>query len=319
MKRILTVIPVMLGVLTIVFIMNELTPGDPAEMLAGSEATTEQIEEMREELGLNRNVVVRYVDYVIGLVTEGDMGTSYSTKQPITTEILDRYPTTLKLAFLSILIAVVIGIPLGVLSAIKQNSILDNMSMSLALFGVSMPNFWLGLMMVSLFAVKLGWLPASGLNGPEYWIMPVVAISVGPIAQIARVTRSSMLDVIRQDYMRTARAKGQTEFKVIISHGLRNALIPIITTIGGQMGVQLGGAILAESVFGLPGLGSYMVSAIKSRNYPAVQGSVLYLALMCSLVNLAVDLLYAYVDPRIKASFAGKAKTKKAKELKGVA
>ena len=299
--------------------MNELTPGDPAEMLAGSEATEEQIEQMREDLGLNKNVVVRYIDYVVGLVTRGDMGTSYSTKQPITTEILERYPTTLKLALLSILFAILVGVPLGVVSAVKQNSFIDNLSMSLALFGVSMPNFWLGLMMISIFSVKLGWLPASGLDGPKYWIMPVIAISVGAIAQIARVTRASMLDVIRQDYMRTARSKGQVEWKTILFHGLRNALIPIITTIGGQMGVQLGGAILAESVFGIPGLGSYMVAAIKSRNYPAVQGGVLYLALMCSLINLVVDLLYAYVDPRVKASFTGKVRKKDLKAIKEVA
>ena len=317
LKRLLMMIPVMLGVLTIAFILNELTPGDAATALAGSEATEEQVEAIREELGLNAPVLVRYGRYVWGLFTRADMGTSYTTNQPVLDEILARYPTTLKLAFLSVAVAVLIGIPLGVIAAVKQYTWIDNVTMTISLLGVSMPPFWLGLLLIFVFSVTLGVLPGSGLAGGwQSWVLPVVTIGFSSAATIARVTRSSMLEVIRQDYIRTAKAKGQSSFVIVVGHGLRNAMIPIITVIGAQIGVQLGGAVLAETIFALPGLGSYMVSAIKGRNYPVVQGGVVFLSLIFSLVNLAVDLIYTVIDPSLKTMFQPKGRRAVRREMK---
>lgn len=314
LKRILLMIPVMIGVLTIAFILNKITPGDPARTILGSEASEEEVYELREEMGLNEPMLVQYGKYIWGVFTRLDLGTSYSTDQPILTEILERYPTTIKLAFGSVLVAVLIGVPLGMLSAVYQNSWIDNLCMTLSLLGVSIPNFWLGLMNILLFSVTLHWLPASGLsNGWMSWILPIVCIAVGSAATIARITRSSMLEVIRQDYVRTAKAKGQRFSRIIFVHTLRNALIPIVTVIGNQIGHQLGGAILAETVFGLPGLGSYMVGAIKARNYPAVQGGVVFLSIIFSLVNLLVDILFTFINPQLRTSFVTAKKKKKAK------
>ena len=304
-------IPVLLGVLVIVFFINQFMPGDPAIMLAGGEeATPEEIERVREDLGLNDPISVQFFNYVKGLILEGDLGTSYATKQPVFDEVMDRLPTTVTLAIVSILLAVIIGIPTGIFSAIRQYSWIDYTSMGLALVGVSMPNFWQGLMNILIFAIYLRWLPASGFYGWEYWILPALTIGTSSAAIITRMTRSSMLEVIRQDYIRTARAKGLSEKVVIIKHALKNALIPIITVIGIQFGGLLGGAVVTETVFAIPGLGKYMVDSIKSRNYPVVQGGVLMLALIFSVVNLVVDILYAYADPRIKSLYQSKSKKK---------
>lgn len=315
-KRLLLMIPVVIGVLTIAFILNEATPGDAAQIMAGGEATPEQLQEIRVQLGLDKPVLVRYGEYLWGVFTRFDLGTSYTTHNSVLSEIMTRFPITVKLAFLSVLIACVIGIPLGVIAAVKQYSWLDNLTMTVALLGVSIPPFWLGLMLIQLFSVVLGWLPGSGVTGWQSWILPVITIGFGSAATIARITRSSMLDVIRQDYMRTAEAKGQTRMRIILVHGLRNAMIPILTVIGAQIGVQLGGAILAESVFALPGLGSYMLSAIKAQNYPVVQGGVVFLSLVYSVVNLAVDLLYTAIDPSLKTMFATKGRRAVKKEMK---
>ena len=313
-------IPVMIGVVTIVFILNALTPGDVAKDLAGQDATAEQVETLRHELGLDKPLAVRYVNYIWRLFTRGDLGTSYVTKQPILNEILARYPTTIKLAFLSILLAACIGIPLGVIAAVKQYTWIDNTAMVLSLAGVSVPNFWLGLMSILLFSVRLHWFPATGLeNGLRSWIMPMFVCGVGSAATIARVTRSSLLEVIRQDYIRTARAKGQKEFIVVVRHALRNSLIPVVTLIGSQIGHALGGAILVESVFGISGLGGYMVAAIKARNFPAVQGGVVFLSLVFSLVNLLVDILYTYIDPQLKTRYSTKRSKKTAAVNSGAA
>ena len=311
-KRILMMIPVMIGVLTISFLLNKITPGDPARMQLGSDATEEEVYELREEMGLNDPLLVQYGKYVVGVFTRFDLGTSYQTKQPIISEIMDRYPTTIILAFGSVFFAVLIGVPLGILAAVYQNTWIDSLCMTISLLGVSVPSFWLGLMNMLVFAVMLHLLPASGLsNGILSWIMPMITIAVGCAATIARITRSSMLEVIRQDYIRTAKAKGQHYGIIVFRHAFRNALIPIITVIGNQIGHQLGGAILAETVFGLPGLGSYMVNAIKGRNYPAVQGSVVFLSIIFSLVNLIVDLIYTFVDPKLKSTiFSSGKKTK---------
>ena len=303
-------LPVLLGISFAIFTMMYFTPGDPARMLLGERAEESVVEELREEMGLNEPFLVRYGTYIKGIVTEGDFGISYSTKRPVLEEILDRFPTTLLLATLSITLALLIGIVAGVIAATKQYSIFDNLATGLSLLGVSMPTFWQGLMLIIVFAVWLRWLPASGFSGPRYWILPVLAIGPSTASTIMRMTRSSMLEVLRQDYIRTARAKGQTERVVIVKHALKNALIPIITVAGLSFGGLLGGAVMAETIFSIPGLGKMMVDAINARNYPVVQGGVLFVAIVVSLVNLAVDLLYAFIDPRIKSQYKTQSRKK---------
>lgn len=309
-RRLLMMLPVLLGISFVIFTMMYFTPGDPARMLLGERAEESVVEELREEMGLNEPFLVRYGTYIKGIVTEGDFGISYSTKRPVLEEILDRFPTTLLLATLSITLALLIGIVAGVIAATKQYSIFDNLATGLSLLGVSMPTFWQGLMLIIVFAVWLRWLPASGFSGPRYWILPVLAIGPSTASTIMRMTRSSMLEVLRQDYIRTARAKGQTERVVIVKHALKNALIPIITVAGLSFGGLLGGAVMAETIFSIPGLGKMMVDAINARNYPVVQGGVLFVAIVVSLVNLAVDLLYAFIDPRIKSQYKTQSRKK---------
>ena len=302
-RRLLLLIPVIIGVTFVIFSMMYFTPGDPARIILGESAKAEDVARLREELGLNDPYLVQFGNYVKKAVLEQDIGTSYTTKRPVVTEIMDRFPTTLKLAAFSIVIAVVIGIPVGIISATRQYSLFDNVAMVLALAGVSMPNFWQGLLLILLFSVYLGWLPSSGFSSFKHMILPAVTIGTSTIAVIARMTRSSMLEVVRQDYIRTARAKGQIESMVINRHALKNALIPIITVIGIQFGYLLSGAVLTESIFAVPGVGRLMVSAIKERDFPVVQGSVLFIAVAFSLVNLLVDILYAFVDPRIRSQY----------------
>lgn len=303
-KRLLYMIPVILGVLLLVFIMISITPGDPARMLAGGEdATQESVERIREEYGFNEPMYVQFGNYVWRLVTKGDLGISYQSKRPVAKEIMGRFPTTISLALVSVICAVGIGIPLGIISATRQYSLIDNISMTLALIGVSIPNFWQGLMLILLFSIKLDWLPSSGFYGWKYWILPAITIGTSSAAIITRMTRSSMLEVIRQDYIRTARAKGQSERVVIIRHALKNALIPIITVVGIQFGHLLGGAVLTETVFAIPGVGKFMVDAIKARDFPVVQGGIVIMAIVFSFVNLGIDILYAYADPRIKSQY----------------
>ena len=302
-RRLLLLIPVIIGVTFIIFSMMYFTPGDPARIILGESAKAEDVSRLREELGLNDPYFVQFGNYVKKAVLEQDIGKSYVTKRPVVTEITDRFPTTLKLAAFSIVIAVVIGIPIGIISATKQYSLFDNASMVLALIGVSMPNFWQGLLLILFFSVYLGWLPSSGFSSFKHMILPAITIGTSTIAVITRMTRSSMLEVVRQDYIRTARAKGQVESKVINHHALKNALIPIITVIGIQFGYLLSGAVLTESIFAVPGVGRLMVQSIKQRDFPVVQGSVLFIAVAFSLVNLLVDILYAYVDPRIRSQY----------------
>ncbi len=315
-KRILVTIPVLLGVTLLIFTMMYFTNGDPARLILGDEATEIEVEVLREDLGLNDSFLEQYTNYLIGVI-KGNLGTSYVTGIPVSVEIMDRIGITIRLATLSTLFAVVIGIPAGIISAVKQYSAVDNITMILALLGITMPNFWLALMLVLFFSVFLNILPASGLYGPLYYIMPVISISAVSIATIARMTRSSMLEVIRQDYIRTSRAKGQTEFIIIFKHALKNALIPIITVIGIQFAISLGGAVVNEQVFAIPGLGKFMVDAIKARNYPVVQGGVLVIAIMFSILNLLIDLLYAFVDPRIKTQYQKSSKKLKIAKEEG--
>jgi peptide/nickel transport system permease protein len=309
-KRILAMIPVLIGISFVIFTLLYFTPGDPARMLLGDLATEDEVEALREEMGLNDGFLVRYVRYM-GDLLQGDLGTSYVSKLPVSEEILTRLPVTARVAFLVIIFAVVVGVPAGIISATKQYSFIDNFVRIISLLGITMPSFWLALLLVLLFSVNLGWLPASGLYGPIYYIMPVISIAAVPVATIARITRSSMLEVIRSDYIRTARAKGQSENVILFKHALTNALIPILTIVGIQFAGGLGGAVVNEQVFAIPGLGKMMVDAIKARNYPLVQGSVLLLAVLQSSVNLVVDLLYALVDPRIRSQYISRKKGKK--------
>lgn len=295
-------IPVLLGVSFLVFTILSFTPGDPVEMKLGDNYTPEAYEAMRHDLGLDRPFPVRYVTYIADAV-RGDFGESYSTGNPVTAEILARLPNTLLLAFVAMIFAVVVGIPLGVISATRQYSIFDNVSMVAALIGVSMPNFWLGLMLILIFAAGLGWFPASQFSSWSALVLPAITLGANSLAVITRMTRSTMLETIRQDYIRTARAKGVKESTVIICHALRNALIPVVTTIGLQFGFSIGGAVVVETVFSWPGIGRLLVDAIGWRDTPIVMAIVMILAVLFTVINLCIDIFYAFLDPRIRAQY----------------
>ncbi|KYZ78048.1 peptide ABC transporter [Anaerosporomusa subterranea] len=303
LRRVLFLIPVLFGVTFIVFTLMYITPGDPAKLILGEQASADTIQALRQEMGLDQPYLVQYATYVKKALLHQDIGRSYVTNRPVMQEIMGVFPATFQLAIAAMLVAILIGIPVGIISAIKQYSIFDTVSMLIALLGVSMPVFWLGLLLIILFTVKLGWLPASGFTSVKHMIMPALALGAMTAAIVTRMTRSSMLEVIRQDYIRTARAKGQNESVVVLKHALGNALIPIIAVVGLQFGHLLGGAVLTESIFSIPGVGRLMVDSIKMRDFPVVQGGVLFIALSFSLINLLVDLLYAYVDPRIRSQY----------------
>lgn len=301
-KRLVMLLPVIIGVSFLVFFIMSLAPGDTARAILGENAPIEAVEALREELGLNDPVLVRYANYMLDLL-HGDLGTSYKSGRPVFSEIASRFPTTLKLAFWGMVFAVVLSIPIGIISATRQYSALDSISMVLALLGVATPNFWLGLMLIIGFSLHLGWFPSNGAEGWRSVVLPVITVGTGCMANITRTTRSSMLEVIRQDYIRTAKAKGVPHKKVINKHALKNALIPVVTVIGLQFGSLLGGAVLTETVFAWPGLGTYLVNSIKAKDTPAVLGCVIIFSICFSIVNLCVDLLYAFIDPRIKSKY----------------
>lgn len=296
-------IPVILITSFLIFWAMSLTGGDPAMIVAGEGATKEEIEAVREELGLNDPFMVRYANYVKGMVT-GDMGKSYVTNKDVFKTFMEKLPNTLMLGGAAVLIAIVIALPLGIYTAIHQNTWKDTAGMVFALFGTSMPNFWLGLMLIIIFSLKLGWLPSGGKGGLDSLILPALTVGLGLAALITRTTRSSMLDVIRQDYMTTARAKGCSEKRVIFTHGLKNALIPIITAIGLQMSMVITGSVLAETVFSWPGIGRLVYDSIAKRDTPMVTGSIILCSAFMCLINLFVDLVYAFFDPRIKAQYS---------------
>ena len=302
LKRLVMLIPVLIGVTFLVYFIISLSPGDTAAMLAGEDADAATIEALRHELGLDQPVIVQYAKYMLDLL-QGDMGNSYKTGRPVTNMIVSSFPNTAKLAFWSILVAVGIALPIGIISATKQYSMFDNVGMVVALIGVATPNFWLGLMMIILFSLNLGWLPSGGSKGWSSYIMPAITHGTGDAALITRMTRSSMLEVIRADYIRTARAKGVPEGKVVYQHALRNALIPVVTAIGLQFGSLLGGATLTETVFAWPGIGRSTVDSIKTKDTTQVLGNIVVLTITFSCVNLLVDILYAFIDPRIKAQY----------------
>lgn len=306
LKRLLWMIPVALGVAIVIFTILYFTPGDPAVMILGSSATLEDREVLRESMGLNDSYIVQLGRFLKQTFIDFDLGTSYFTNKSVTSEIMTRLPHTFILALGSMILSCLIGIPLGITAAVNQNKMSDRICMLVALAGVSMPQFWIGLLMVLLFAVNLGWLPASGVGSWQHYVIPVIAVSLNGIATQARLVRSSMLEVIRSDYVTTARAKGVSRFSAIYKHALPNALIPVITQVGTSFGKTLGGTIVIETVFSIPGIGSYMISAVNNRDYPIVRGTVVFLALTFSVVVLLVDIIYAFVDPRIKAQYEGK-------------
>ena len=316
LRRLLQLIPVVLGVTILVFTIMYFIPGDPTAMLLGPEATPAQIAAKREELGLNDPYLLRLGKFLGDIVLHFDFGESWIYHTPVTTELLNRFPRTLAIALICIGMQIFVGIPLGVIAAVKQDSWIDRTAMFTALFGISMPNFWIALMLVLFFSVRLGWLPPYGIGGVKYYILPCIALGFPGIATQARQTRSSMLEVIRSDYITTARAKGMSETRVIFRHALPNALLPVITVIGNGMGHLLAGAVVIEMIFAIPGVGWYLVGGINNRDYAIVQSSVIFLAIAFTLIMLLVDLVYALVDPRIKAQFAGKKRRKHHKRRK---
>lgn len=301
-KRLLQMIPILLTVAILIFTLMYFVPGDPVQIMLGDSATPEQVAAARASFGLDKPYLVRLWNYLTGIIRL-DFGTSYLQGSSVAQELFLRFPRTLTLASLSILFTIVVGIPIGIQCAIYANKLSDKIWMFLTMLGNSMPGFWLALLLVILFSVKLGLLPSNGTGGLEYYILPVIANSIGSLADIARQTRSSMLEVIRSDYVVTARAKGLPEKDVIWKHALPNALIPIITVCGSRFGFMLGGTVIIESVFSIPGIGMYMVNGINSRDYPVVQGSIIYIAFIFAFIMLITDLIYAYVDPRIKAQY----------------
>ncbi len=307
-KRLLWMIPVLFGIAVVIFTIMYFCPGDPAAAILGNGATPEAIAVKRADMGLDDPYMVRLLRYLNQVFLHFDLGDSYFYNQSVMSGILYRMPYTITIAFICMLLQVIIGTPLGITSAVHQNGFADRFCMLVALLGVSIPGFWLAMMLVLLFAVKLGWLPAYGVGGLQYYILPCLANAFAGIASQARQTRSSMLEVIRSDYIVTARAKGLSERDILYKHALPNALIPIITVVGNGMGMMLGGTVVIESVFSIPGIGSFTTSAINNRDYPIVMGGVLFLGALFSLIMLLVDIIYAYVDPRIKAQYEGQQK-----------
>ncbi|SDC09856.1 peptide/nickel transport system permease protein [Melghirimyces thermohalophilus] len=305
-RRLFQLVPLLLGVTFVVFISLHLAPGDPASIIGGPTATAEDVESIRQKLGLDDPLFTQYFRY-LGDLFQGDLGYSYQSNQSVAEAIMLRFPNTFNLSVASMIVATLIGVGAGILSAIRQNSAVDTLSTIGALAGVSIPNFWLGSMLILIFSVYWQWFPAAGFTQPPWtWaglrelILPAITLGTGSAALIARMTRSAVLEVIRQDYIRTARAKGVKEKSVILVHCMRNAMIPVITVIGLNFGFLLGGTIITEQVFAINGVGRLMVQAIAARDYPMVQGSVLLVATLFILVNLIVDILYAWIDPRIR-------------------
>lgn len=305
-------IPIILCVAILVFTLMTFCPGDPAAIVLGSSATQEDLELMRESMGLNRPFLVRLGTYLRDAFLRFDLGKSYLTKVSISDSIRQYLPRTMLLTVITMLISVSLALPLGITAATHQGRWQDTACMIFALIGVSVPSFWLALLLIIEFSVKHAWLPAMGIGGLKYYILPAISGSLGGVAALARQTRSSMLDVIRADYITTARAKGVSERNVITRHALKNALIPIITVIGTQFGKHLGGTMVIETIFGIPGMGQYIITAVNQRDYPVVQSGAIFLAAVFSLCMLGVDLLYAAADPRIKAQYSkGGKKAKK--------
>ncbi|MBM4351478.1 MAG: ABC transporter permease [Deltaproteobacteria bacterium] len=299
LKRLLSTLPVLLGISLLLFFMLRMLPGDPAQVLAGQMASQEDIKIIRHQLGLDRPIFVQYGIFLSRLA-KLDLGRSARTQNPVIKEIWARLPNTMLLAVAAITLACLFGIPAGIISAVRPYTWIDYLFTSMALFGISMPVFWLGLMLVVIFSIMLQWLPAGGTGSWKHMVLPSFTLAAFVVAFITRITRASMIETLSQDYTTTARSKGLKEQVVIVKHALKNALIPIITVVGLQFGLLLGGAVLTETVFAWPGLGRLIVDSILARDYPVIQGTILIFGLLYILVNLVVDLLYAYIDPRIR-------------------
>ena len=296
LQRLGMMVIVVLGISFIVFTIMNLTPGNAAQLILGQSASPEQVAKLEAELGLNEPFFVRYFEYIVDMF-QGEFGNSYQTKLPVFEEILSRFPTTLTLAAVAMFFATLIGVPVGVISAVRQYSFVDAVSTVAALIFASIPSFVLGLVLMLVFALNLHWLPATGL------ILPAVTLSTGTMATLVRMTRSTMLEVLKQDYIRTARAKGAEEKSVILKHSLRNALLPIITVIGVDFGYLLAGTVVIESVFAISGIGSLLITSIRMKDTPVVMAAIMFVTIAYSLVNLLVDIIYAYIDPRIKSQY----------------
>jgi ABC-type dipeptide/oligopeptide/nickel transport system permease component len=299
LRRLLIAIPILFAVVTLVFFIFRVVPGDPARMLAGEDASQEQIQRIREEWGLDDPVLVQYANY-LSRIARADLGQSIMTRRPVSTEIGSRFLNTVQLAVTAIIVATVFGIFFGTVSAVKRGTVWDLLATVISLMGISIPVFWLGLLLMYLFSIHLGMLPSAGKDGWKYFIMPTITLSVFSLAFITRITRSSLLETLHEDYVRTARAKGVQEMRVLLRHALRNALLPVVTVVGLRFGYMLGGAVITEVVFAWPGLGRLLISAVGGRDIPVVQAVLLVFAASFVLVNLCVDILYAFIDPRIR-------------------
>ena len=299
LKRLLYKIPVLLGVAFLVFAILSLTPGDPGTIILGITAKPEDIASLNEQFGYNKPFLIRFFSYIKDIVLHFNLGVSYQTREPVINDIMAKFPNTLKLTIFSMSLSAIIGISFGIISAVKQYSALDHICVVTALVFACIPGFWLGLMLMMLFSLKLGWLPSYGAESLKNFILPTLTVSMTSAAGLLRLTRSAMLETIRQEYIRTAKAKGASKKRIIIKHALRNALMPVVTTLGTSFGASLGGAIIAETVFAMPGMGTLITTAIRQKDIPMVMGSTLFLAVLFSLIILLVDILYAVIDPRI--------------------
>ena len=300
-KRIIGVIPTLILVVTFVFLFVRMIPGDPARLVAGEQATQEDVEIIREELGLNESLPTQYVNYVTGLF-KGDLGTSLRTKRPVLTEVSNRYANTVRLTLLSLAWSSVVGILLGVWSGRHRSKWQDYTGMTLAVSGISLPTFWIGFMLIIVFSVNLKWFPTTGADGFKNLVLPAFTLGTSVAAVVARFTRSSMIEVLKEDYIRTARAKGMKEKSIVWGHAFRNSMISVVTVIGLQFGYLLGGSVVTESVFAFPGLGSLLIESVNYRDYPAIQSLILIFSLHFIVINLLVDILYAVLNPEIQLS-----------------
>ncbi len=302
LKRILFLIPVLLGVSAIIFALKTVTPGDPARQILGNTATQEQVDAKREELGLNDPVLVQYVRYIKNIVTKGDFGESYRTGEPVLQEILPRLWVSAKITIGAVIIGAAVGIVLGIVSALKKYTWADSAVLVVSMFFQSIPEFVVGLALIMIFAVSLHILPSNGIESWKGYVMPMLCVGLSSIANYTRITRSSMLEVLGEDYIRTARAKGQSENNITYHHALRNAMIPVAQSIGTHLGNAIGGGMVLETVFGVPGVGKYIVDSITQRNYPSVLGGALIIAMLLTVINLIVDISFILIDPRLKTT-----------------
>ncbi|WP_213974494.1 ABC transporter permease [Tepidanaerobacter acetatoxydans] len=300
-RRLIGAIPVLIGVIAVVFILTTIVPGDPARIMMGQRGNPETIAKIRHEMGLDKPLPIQFLDFIKNALTL-NLGKSYRNNMTVVEAITTRIPVTFKLAFFAMVIAILVGVPLGIISAVKQYSWIDYGAMFFAILGISAPVFWVALLSVVLFCVILGWIPGTGTGNGEliYYVLPSIVLGLRPAALIARLTRSSMLEIVRQDYIRTARAKGLSERVVIMRHALRNALIPVVTVIGIEVASLLSGVVITEQIFSLPGIGRLSVEALTNRDFPVIRGVVLFMAFIFVLANLIVDLSYPFFDPRIK-------------------